>query len=167
MKTSTILFATILTFSGSLYAQDHFPMPKASSASSEIKFEQPHHYREIHTEALSKLVRAANPLVIIVDARGIKYDDGKRIPGAKTIPSDATIQHITANLSDKEAMIIVYCSNFQCPASGLLADRLTRMGYKNVWKYPGGIEEWEASGHKVEKGKTAAQSAAETGPKSA
>lgn len=167
MKISTILLMAVLILVSSLYAQDShktLTIPKMNESQSDNQFPA---YGEINTEVLSKLVQSANPLIMIVDARNIKTDNGKRIPSAKTIPFDATIENITANLPDKQAMVIIYCSNAKCPASCLLADRLVRMGYKNVWKYPGGLEEWEASGQKVENGKTAAQSAAETGPKSA
>ena len=170
MKISIILMATALTLANSLHAhddQEHSNKHSLDPVTNETQLEESHSHREIHTEALTRLVRAANPLVMIVDARDIKTDDGKRITSAKAIPFDATTGNITANLPDKQAMIIIYCSNARCPKSGLLADRLVRMGYKNVWNYPGGIEEWEKSGHKVEKGKPAAQSAAETGPKSA
>lgn len=169
MKTSVILLATALT-ANSLYAHDDQEFSHRHSldpVKNESEIDNSQNPREIQTETLSRLVRAANPTVMIVDARDLKTDDGKRIPGAKAIPFDATIVNITANLPDKQAMIIVYCSNTRCPKGGLLADRLVRMGYKNVWNYPGGIEEWEKSGQKIEKGKTAAQSAAELGPKSA
>jgi rhodanese-related sulfurtransferase len=165
MKTAAVLMAAALAFTSSLQA--HGNHAHSSSETNETQPDFSHGYREIQTDALSKLVRSANPLLMIVDARMPEYDDGKRIPGAKVIPVNATIENITANLPDKQAMIVVYCENAQCPASGLLADRLVRMGYKNVWKYKGGIEEWEARGQKIERGKTGAEAAAETGPKSA
>ncbi len=166
MKKSVVLTAATLILASSLHAHGNH---KHSTDSTANEMHQDNHsdYREIQTEALSKLVRSANPSLMIVDARTIQMDDGRRIPGAKTIPVNATIENITANLPDKEAMIVVYCTNAECPASSLLAGRLVRMGYKNVWKYAGGIDEWEAKGQKIEKGKPAAQSAAESGPKSA
>ena len=38
--------------------------------------------------------------------------------------------------------IIVYCYNSTCGSSQLLIDRLIKIGFKNIKKYSGGIEEW-------------------------
>ena len=48
---------------------------------------------------------------------------------------------------------MAYCTNKRCPASAMLATKLTGMGYKNVWKYPDGIDGWESNGKKVAKTK--------------
>lgn len=157
MKIFSIWLAIILAFAGALHAHNH-----SDEALNEEKG-----YREINSHALAELIRSHGHSIEIVDARNVAHDDGKRIPGAKVIPLNATIENITANLPDKNAKIIVYCSNSNCPLSALMANRLFRMGYKNVWKYSGGIEEWEVSGQKIEKGKPAAEAAIETGPKSA
>jgi rhodanese-related sulfurtransferase len=167
MKISVSFIAILLIFTISLHAQNPSSSLQISNNNETPPDREPQRYREIQTEALSKIVRSSNPSIMIVDARSLKTDNGKRIPSAKPIPFNAPIENITANLPDKQAMIIVYCSHAQCVESGLLSDRLVRMGYKNIWKYPGGIEEWEQSGYKVEQGKPAAEAAAETGPKSA
>lgn len=152
MKRLMILFiAAFSLISSAMYAQEF----------------QAQSYQEIHTESLSQLVDSANPLIVIIDARDIKTDNGKRIPSAKVIPFDAPRHNITDNLLDKDAMIIVYCTNTQCTANKLLAKRLLELGYRNVWIYPEGVEGWEASGRKVEKGRTAAEAASDRGPKSA
>lgn len=164
MKTFAVLTLAVLVFASSLHAHGNH---SHSSPINETQIDNSHDYREIQTELLSKLVRSANPSLMIVDSRIMQDDDGKRIPGAKLIPVNAAIENITANLPDKEAMIVVYCANAKCPASGLLAGRLVRMGYKNVWRYSGGIEEWEANSQKIERGKTASEAAVEGGPKSA
>ena len=161
MKASAILIAATLTFASSLHAHDNYNIRSPAPAENGSKHESPPQgYREIQTEALSRLVHSAHPSAIIVDSRSPQYDNGKRIPGAKVLPVNSPVEIITAILPDKEVMVVVYCSKPKCPASGLLADRLVHMGYKNVWKYPGGIEEWEASGQKIEMGKTALETPA-------
>ncbi|MCX7004870.1 MAG: rhodanese-like domain-containing protein [bacterium] len=84
--------------------------------------------------------------VVVVDARTAKYDDGKRIPGAITVPADATAEQITAALPDKSAKVVVYCTSPKCPASAKLAKTLVKYGYTAVQKYPDGIEGWVAAG---------------------
>jgi rhodanese-related sulfurtransferase len=46
--------------------------------------------------------------------------------------------------------IIIYCSNPSCIASIIGYQLLTRMGYKNVRRYAGGIEDWEEAGYLLE-----------------
>ncbi len=84
--------------------------------------------------------------VVVVDARTAKYDDGKRIPGAISVPADATPEQITAALPDKSAKVVVYCTGPKCPASATLAKTLVQNGYTAVHKYPDGIEGWVAAG---------------------
>ena len=51
------------------------------------------------------------------------------------------------NLDDD---IVIYCSNEACIASIIGYQLLTHMGYKNVRRYAGGIEEWGEAGYRLE-----------------
>ena len=86
---------------------------------------------------------------IILDARTGKFDDGKRIPGAKSLHAKSTLEEVQAVLPSKNALIFTYCVNEDCPASGLLAEHLNKLGYKYVIESPQGIEGWIKAGHKV------------------
>lgn len=108
----------------------------------------PKEYKEIHTEELRSLLKS-NPSVVLIDVRSL--DDGTRIPGAKFMPYDTKEEVILANLPDKNATIVVYCVSVECPVSKFMAKRLAKMGYKNVYKFPEGIEGWEASGNPIDK----------------
>jgi len=96
----------------------------------------------VTTDQLAGLLGA----VVVVDARTAKYDDGKRIPGAISVPADATAEQIIAALPDKSAKVVVYCTSPKCPASAKLAKTLVKHGYTAVQKYPDGIEGWVAAG---------------------
>lgn len=45
-------------------------------------------------------------------------------------------------IKDKNKKIVVYCANSECQASPRAAEKLTEMGYKNVWDYEGGIKDY-------------------------
>ncbi len=102
----------------------------------------------LNTAGLAALVRAKTP-VTLLDARAGKWDDGKRIAGAKAVNADSSDAEIAAAAPDKAALIVTYCANLQCPASGKLAARLRGSGYSNVIEYPEGIGGWVAAGNEV------------------
>lgn len=104
----------------------------------------------IGTDALAALLRAKTPFTIL-DARTGKYDDGRRIPGAKSLAAGAEEPAIAATAGDKAGLIVTYCSNLKCPASKMLATRLRGLGYTNVLEYPEGIEGWAKAGQTVAK----------------
>ncbi len=105
---------------------------------------------KINTAALAALIAAKAPMIIL-DARSGKYDDGKRIPGAKSLNADSSDDAIKALLPDKSALIVTYCANLDCPASHKLAEKLIKSGYVNLIEYPEGIEGWQKAGREVEK----------------
>jgi rhodanese-related sulfurtransferase len=96
------------------------------------------------------MIGASTP-VSILDARSGKWDDGRRIPGAKSLNAGSKDDEIAAMLPSKDALVVTYCTNTKCQASPMLAKRLREMGYKNVIELPVGIDGWEAAGQKVEK----------------
>jgi rhodanese-related sulfurtransferase len=111
-----------------------------------------HKYGLIDTRALQALMQAKVPAVVL-DARAGKWDDGKRIPGAKALAPAATADEAAALIPAKEALVIVYCTNLKCPASAMLAEQLLGFGYTNILKYPDGIEGWISAGNAVETAK--------------
>ena len=100
-------------------------------------------YKEIHTEELRKLLKA-NKDITIIDARPSDPKENK-IPGSKSLPYNAKEEIIKGVLTDKNAVIVVYCYSVDCPLSHELAKRLVKLGYTNVLKYPEGIEGWKKS----------------------
>lgn len=102
----------------------------------------------INTEGLKALLDAKASLVLL-DARSGKWDDGKRIPGAKSLDAAATEDQVAAVIPSKDALVVTYCSNLKCPASRKLAEHLAGLGYSNVIEFPEGIGGWVEKGHAV------------------
>ncbi len=113
----------------------------AEQADSKIKL--------IGTDELSGIVEGKKALIF--DARSGKWDDGERIPGAKSLNEKSSPEEISAAIPDKNAELVVYCSNTQCPASDRLAKHLLKHGYNNIKEYPEGIDGWRKAGKPVEK----------------
>lgn len=103
----------------------------------------------LDTEGVRKIVEEKGALIF--DARTGKWDDGQRIPGAKSLSAANSPEEIAAAIPDKKQAVLVYCGSKQCPASAELAKVLIKHGYTNVMEYPDGIKGWRDAGMQVEK----------------
>lgn len=78
-----------------------------------------------------------------------QYYKGELIPGSRHISLDKLPEALKAASLSKEAAIVVYCAGPKCPASKGAAEQLESLGYSNVTKFEGGIEEWKKAGFEV------------------
>ncbi|MDX1571309.1 MAG: rhodanese-like domain-containing protein [Xanthomonadales bacterium] len=44
--------------------------------------------------------------------------------------------------ADKDRKVVVYCANFDCPASLKATEKLEAAGFTKVYDYAGGTEDW-------------------------
>jgi rhodanese-related sulfurtransferase len=54
---------------------------------------------------------------------------------------------------DKNRLIVFYCGFVKCTRSHNGAMWAVKLGYKNVYRHPGGIKAWDEAGYPVEKAK--------------
>lgn len=96
----------------------------------------------VSTDTLKVLLRANTGLVLLDARGGTKWDDGKRIPGAKPLAVNASPEAIAQAVGSKDALVVTYCGSLKCPLSRRLGQRLRTLGYRNVLEYPNGIKGW-------------------------
>lgn len=102
-------------------------------------------YKEITAEQLVEMKKDAG--VVIIDARGGEYLDGEVIAGAVNLSAkDTDSESLAKIIPSKEAKVVFYCTNTSCQASALSAYKASAAGYADIYKYPGGIEEWKKKG---------------------
>lgn len=89
----------------------------------------------------------------VVEALPGSYYEDAHLPGAINVPHDAVDELAAALLPDKRAEIVVYCSDGACQNSTLAAERLTQLGYVNVYDYEGGKQDWIDAGLPTESGR--------------
>ena len=111
---------------------------------------KPAKYGRIDTLGLAALLSSGISFVLL-DARSGKWDDEQRIGSAQTLSNEVTGPQAAKVIPTKQSLIVVYCSNIQCPASNNLAKNLFELGYLNILKYEEGIQEWVNSGQPVRK----------------
>ncbi|MEW6712041.1 MAG: rhodanese-like domain-containing protein, partial [Candidatus Riflebacteria bacterium] len=73
--------------------------------------------------------------------------------GALSLNAESKPEEIAKVLPKKEALIVAYCSNLQCPASKMLYKHLKSLGYTNVLKYPEGLQGWKDAGYPIKPAK--------------
>lgn len=98
-------------------------------------------YGHIDTRGLKALVDANTPLILL-DARGNKWNDGTKIPGARMASYEFSAEELAQIIPNPNNLIVVYCFSSRCPLSRYLTEKLVSLGYRNVLEYPGGLEEW-------------------------
>ena len=54
---------------------------------------------------------------------------------------------------NKNKLIVIYCGFVKCTRSHNGASWAVKLGYKNVYRYPGGIFAWKGAKYPVEKAK--------------
>jgi rhodanese-related sulfurtransferase len=123
-------------------------------------------YDVVTTEELNKWIDSGRDM-IIVDT--MPFEDSykkQHVPGAvqflfpipdmmqwDTTETDGKTQEDFIKLlgSDKDKLIVIYCGFVKCTRSHNGAAWAVKLGYKNVYRYPGGIFAWKGAKYKVEK----------------
>jgi rhodanese-related sulfurtransferase len=91
----------------------------------------------------------------IVEALGPMYYEDAHLPGALNLPHDQVDALAGDLLPDKDATIVVYCSNTACQNSVVASRRLASRGYTHVLEYVEGKQDWVDAGLPVEHGRAA------------
>jgi rhodanese-related sulfurtransferase len=102
-------------------------------------------YLNVSWEGLWRMLTASRPVVI--DLRDAQAFNGGHIPGAQL----ATIDQFKgkslrggrwAHLLTEERPVLVYCEGPACVNSHKIAERLSQLGVRRVYRFQGGYEEW-------------------------
>ncbi len=93
--------------------------------------------------------------VTVVDALPESYYGQQHLPGAVNLVADDVDSRAAELLPDRDAAIVTYCSNPACQNSSQVAAKLESLGYTNVRKYAGGIQDWTEAGLPIETGVSA------------
>src|SRR5262249_28315397 len=90
--------------------------------------------------------------LVLVEALGPQYYEDAHLPGAINVPHTRVEELAPSLLPDKDAQIVVYCSNGPCANSGIASAKLTSLGYTDVRDYHEGKAEWREAGLPLESG---------------
>lgn len=87
-----------------------------------------------------------------IDSRSVEEFSEGHIKGAVNIPFYGSENHMeTINRLSKNETIVTYCSSADCDISILAGDELFEMGFKRVYVYVGGYDEWTRNNYPTSK----------------
>lgn len=91
---------------------------------------------------------------VFVDARPNEFFGLGHIAGAISLPRSTFTKDYPAFTSkvQKDRPLMIYCSESKCVDSTVVAQALTRLGYKKVEIFKGGWDEWEVAGQPSDNG---------------
>lgn len=118
-------------------------------------------YKVVTTQELKKWIDEKKPM-LIVDTMPFEASYKKQhIPGAVQmefpIPEMTKLDDKTRDAlikilgPDKDRLIVFYCGFVKCTRSHNGAMWAVKLGYKNVYRHPGGIKAWAQADYPVEK----------------
>ena len=118
-------------------------------------------YKVVATQELKSWIDQKRPMLLIDT---MPYEDSykkQHVPGAVQmlfpIPEMMKIDDKTRtdleNLlgPDKDRLIVFYCGFVKCTRSHNGAMWAVKLGYKNVYRHPGGIKAWDEADYPIEK----------------
>lgn len=86
--------------------------------------------------------------IILIDARSPQAFEAEHIPTAISLPH-RTMNSLTTEVLDREALVVTYCDGIGCNASTKAALNMTKLGFR-VKELIGGLAWWKRDGHRTE-----------------
>lgn len=104
--------------------------------------------RNITTKELQALIGSDEKFKLVNVLAESRFE-AEHICGSINIPLK-NVEGDAGKYLNKNERIIVHCSGVGCTASEDACDRLLKLGYRNIERYAGGMEEWKRSGGCIE-----------------
>lgn len=90
--------------------------------------------------------RLAVDAIVVLDAQGPGWFEREHLPGARRIDWDDIVGSARDALPDPATPVAVYCWNSTCTGSEVVVAVLERLGYREVYRYVGGKQDWVDNG---------------------
>jgi len=100
---------------------------------------------KITRDQLIERLASGHPVQFVETLRAEHFAQG-HLPGAVHIHFEEVEERAPQVLTDKDALIVTYCSNTACQNSRIAAEKLAKLGYANVRRYEEGKQDWQEAG---------------------
>jgi rhodanese-related sulfurtransferase len=117
----------------------------ANDGNTPVEDQGPVKAKAVNYVQVKKLL--ADPSVMVIDARNEHEFAEGHLPKARNIFAMEFQQYIPELIGmNKDIRIIVYCGGGQCELSHELSNNLIGLGFKKVYIYLGGWDDWKQNG---------------------
>lgn len=117
----------------------------ANDGNTSVEDQGPVKAKAVNYVQVKKLL--ADPSVMVIDARNEHEFAEGHLPKARNIFAMEFQQYIPELIGmNKDIRIIVYCGGGQCELSHELSNNLIGLGFKKVYIYLGGWDDWKQNG---------------------
>jgi len=100
----------------------------------------------ITTEELRRKIDSGESVALVEVLPADQYAKG-HLPTAISVPLDERFNdEMQLSVPDHSRDVVVYCDSATCLTSQVAAERLTKLGYKNVYDYEEGKAGWKDAG---------------------
>lgn len=87
------------------------------------------------------------PNLVILDNRKEEDFSAGHIEGAiRLIDTDVSPETLARQLPSKETPVLFYCNGVKCGRAAKATEKAVQLGYKNVYYYALGMQEWTKEG---------------------
>jgi rhodanese-related sulfurtransferase len=104
---------------------------------------------KITRDEIVDLLAAGEPIQFVETLRAEHFEQG-HLPGAVHIHFEDVEERAPELLTDRDALIVTYCSNTACQNSRIAAEKLAKLGYTDVRRYEEGKQDWTEAGLELE-----------------
>lgn len=100
----------------------------------------------ITTEELKQRIDSGRPVALVEVLPADQYAKG-HLPSAISVPLDERFNdEVQLSVPDHSRDVVVYCDSEKCLTAQVAAERLTELGYRNVFDYEEGKAGWKDAG---------------------
>jgi len=102
--------------------------------------------KTITTEELKQRIDSGEPVALVEVLPADQYAKG-HLPMAISVPLDERFnEEMRLSVPDRSRDVVVYCDSETCLTAQVAAERLTELGYRNVFDYEEGKAGWKDAG---------------------
>jgi rhodanese-related sulfurtransferase len=101
----------------------------------------------ITAETLKKMIDDKASFVLIDARRDKDYNEEHIISAINVSATDISSKTLAEVAPEVTTKLVFYCQNTKCQASHIAASKALGAGYKYLYEFSGGIEDWKKHGY--------------------
>ena len=102
--------------------------------------------KTVNADQIIELVTKKADLVILDNRKPEDFAAGHIEGAVRLIDTDVTAESLAKAIKSKDTPVLFYCNGLKCGRAAKAAQKAVEAGYKDVYYYALGLEEWSKKG---------------------